>query len=205
VRASLLKGVSTAKCQIICVHAGYQAPTTGTATMTLEPGVHQLVVEYFNAPGGGAASQMLVITDTATGCDYSSAFGHDPAGPCNADCATCSGDQQYCMECFAGPAPVGGVCPSQAQPNPAPPSPVPPPSPSPSPSVGKPSPSSPSPPSPSPPPPPIGERTRPFTSPVVHPVCALRQQSHAGTGYYGQERRDVDLCTKKSFIFPQAH
>ncbi len=144
----LAREVSTTYQQSMCAHTGYQGPTTGTATVTLEPGVHQLVVEYFNAPGGGNAAQMLVITDTATSCDYSSSFGHDPAGPCNDGCASCNSDQQYCVECFAGPAPVGGVCPSQAQPDPAPPSPVPPPSPSP-PSVGKPNPS---PPSPSPPP-----------------------------------------------------
>ena len=193
----------------MCALAGYQGPTLASATAALEVGIHQLVVEYFNAPAGGDATQMLVITDTDTACDCSSSFGHDPAGPCNDDCASCNSDQQYCTECYTASMPVGGVCPRQApQPDPTPPSPVPPPSPSP-PSVGKPDPSppSPSPPSPSPPPP-ISEQTRPLVPPVVPPVCtgaAFAGEAVQRRGYCGQDPRDFTLCVANAFVFRHAY
>ena len=77
----------------------------------LQSGLHQIVVEYANLQGGAYLD--LVVTDTDTATDVSLSFVHDPAGPCNADCAVCNTAQQYCMTCAVfGSLPVGGVCPS---------------------------------------------------------------------------------------------
>ncbi len=82
------------------------------ANATLDAGLHQIVVEYFNAFFGGAVV-VLSITEEATSTDVSSSFMHDPAGPCNADCSMCNTAQQFCMACkVPGQMPVGGVCPS---------------------------------------------------------------------------------------------
>jgi len=91
--------------------AGLQQPTTVTSLATLGAGLHQLSLEYFN--GGGPATIILTVTDLTTGADASSSFVHDPAGPCNADCAPggCNTAQQYCMACVVSAnVPVGGVC-----------------------------------------------------------------------------------------------
>ncbi len=93
--------------------AGYQGNNTVSATATLQAGLHQLVIDYFNAPGS-ATTTVLTITDTGTdpGTDVSSSFVHDSLGPCNSDCMMCNTAQQYCKACSSGAAPVGGVCPS---------------------------------------------------------------------------------------------
>ena len=79
--------------------------------MTLPAGHHQIVVEYF--VDSGYAELSLVVTDTDIGADASSSFVHDPAGPCNANCAPggCKTAQQYCEQCTDPTlTPVGGVC-----------------------------------------------------------------------------------------------
>ena len=79
---------------------------------------HQIVVQYFNGYQHAAAVILTVIDagpGTNTPRDVSSSFVHDPAGPCNADCADggCNTDQQYCVTCRVGVA-VGGVCTSSS-------------------------------------------------------------------------------------------
>ncbi len=90
--------------------AGIHGSRTVTATPTLLAGPHQIVVQYFN--GQGAAVLGLVITRVATNTDVSASFTHDPAGPCNADCAPggCNTAQQYLTCAVAANMPVGGVC-----------------------------------------------------------------------------------------------
>ena len=91
--------------------AGIQGTQTlsSNPNPTLSAGLHQLVVEHFN--GNGDSVLRLTVTNTGTGADVSSSLIHDPAGPCNADCAMCNTAQQYCMACAAsGSSPVGGVC-----------------------------------------------------------------------------------------------
>ncbi len=88
---------------------GLQGPTTVRSSATLGAGLHQLSLEYFN--GQGAATIILTVTDLTTGADVSSSFVHDPAGPCNTDCAVCNTAQQYCLSCTVTTSmPVGGVC-----------------------------------------------------------------------------------------------
>ena len=89
--------------------AGRQSSFTDSANVFLKAGLHQLSLEYFN--GGGQAAIILGITELTAGTDASSSFVHDPAGPCNADCAVCNTPQQYCLNCtVATSTPVGGVC-----------------------------------------------------------------------------------------------
>ncbi len=89
---------------------GYHGNVAVSATTTVLAGPHQIVVEYFNSIGTNSAGlAKLTVTFTATNTDVSSSFMHDPAGPCNADCAACNTAQQYCTSCSSG-TPVGGVC-----------------------------------------------------------------------------------------------
>ena len=90
---------------------GFHGNKTSHLSFTLVSGFHQIVVEYVNV-ASSQATVSLVITDPAM-TDVSSNYVHDPAGPCNADCASCNADQQYCEGCAVpGAVPSGGVCPS---------------------------------------------------------------------------------------------
>ena len=92
-------------------HAGVHGDRTVSAFPMLAAGLHQIVVQYFQ--GAGGSSLDLAVTNLGSDTDVSSSFVYDPAGPCNADCATCNTGQQFCEACTVSTSsPVGGVCPS---------------------------------------------------------------------------------------------
>ena len=94
--------------ELVCP-AGTHSDVTFFGGGSLDAGLHQIVIQYFNAPASPARAQ-LVITDP-TSADVSSSFVHDPMGPCNTDCDTCNPTQRFCETCRAPEQmPVGGVC-----------------------------------------------------------------------------------------------
>ena len=77
----------------------------------VDAGLHQIVLQFFNAGGGAQLYLTILYLDSTPISDQSSSLLHDPAGPCNADCAVCNVAQQYCMKCTVPAlAPVAGVC-----------------------------------------------------------------------------------------------